>query len=652
MLLGDSSAIYIGDTSIDAVYIGSDLVWSSSPSPYTQLTYIQSTNCQTINTGYIPNENSRIEAEFMLYTSVHNEYGQALFGNGTWKMFYNRNRTLRTEYQFGSGNIMTTASVLPYHKRFKLVCDKNGATWYDTEGVQIGNVSVTGTSPGASPLYIGSYNNTYYSEYRIYSFKIYENDTLVMNFTPVQRNEDGVCGLLDTISGDLFVDAGSQGVGYYSDRFEDSYEQLEAVDTDGDMYVPTDYTPNITTKVVIDSIPMISLRSSRYNEILLGTFGTSSPVNNSFAFAIRDSSNRPYYYRGSSYKYFGDLNIMQRRSTITMYLDTANLVFEDSTTVQCVVSAPNTYDCVAPLWLFCVNVATGTKSSAYSYTRFYSCKILEVQDGIELLIRDFVPVKRKFDNIIVLYDSISNSEYPPVGGTFTESTMPIMDGITNYYDCKRDVTIGGYWKSQVKFYEKSYDMPLGGNISIADDGAITMTGDSSGYAWFYSATADYTTRSAYVIAKADASTIHSQNPVLLGVSSAGGDKNTVSISTQRNTSVLDLDLWGANVESVVNSSDYHVCVWTRNGSINSFYVDGVLIGALDVSNKYYVTYSTYQGCEEQLWGVACLFRGNSYNPWGDKVQKYFKFIAIADTAHTSEQIAENTAWLKKYYNLD
>jgi hypothetical protein len=33
MILGDFNSIYIGDTSIDAVYIGSDLVWSISKSP-------------------------------------------------------------------------------------------------------------------------------------------------------------------------------------------------------------------------------------------------------------------------------------------------------------------------------------------------------------------------------------------------------------------------------------------------------------------------------------------------------------------------------------------------------------------------------------------------------------------------------------------
>lgn len=624
---------------------------------YTPLEYIQSTNCQTINTGYTPNENSRIEAEFMLYTSVHNEWGQALFSNGSWKMYYNRNRALRTEYQFGSGSITTTASVLPYHKQFKLVCDKNGATWYDTEGVQIGNVSVTGTSPGSSALYIGSDSNSYYSEYRIYSFKVYEGDTLVMNLTPIQRNGDGVCGLLDTISGKFFMDAGHEGVGYYSDKFEDSYERLEAVDTNRNLYVDTDYIAKTNTKLVIDGI---SHRGSLYLEgYLFGSWYNQTVGPDTIAFCsvlnTSTSGGTSPFTRGTGNIWLPTAALSDKHAIFTMY-GTALTVHDVDTDTDTTYTVQNTTveDCKNTLYLFGINRTPSAQvMDTCATARCYNCKISEITNDVETLIRDFVPVKRKFDNIIVLYDTVTNSEYSPVGGAFTEySVMPVMDGITNYYDCKRDVTIGGYWKSQVKFYEKSYDMPLGGNISIADDGAITMTGDSSGYAWFCSATADYTTRSAYVIAKADASTIHSQNPVLLGVSSAGGDKNTVSIATQRNTNVLDLDLWGANVESVVNSSDYHVCVWTRNGSINSFYVDGVLIGTLDVSNKYYANYSTYQGCEEQLWGVGCLFRGNSYNSWGDKVQKYFKFIAIADTAHTSEQIAENTAWLKNYYNLD
>lgn len=434
MLLGDFNSIYIGDTSIDAVYIGSDLVWSSSPSPYTQLTYIQSTNCQTINTGYTPNENSRIEAEFMLYTSVHNEWGQALFGNGSWKMYYNRNRALRTEYQFGSGSITTTASVLPYHKQFKLVCDKNGATWYDTEGVQIGNVSVTGTSPVSSPLYIGSDSNSYYSEYRIYSFKVYEGDTLVMNLTPVQRNEDGACGLLDTISMNFFVDAGREGVGYYSDKFEDSYTQLEAVETSGNLYVDTAYVHKINTKFVIDSVPDLGVQiQSPYVECLFGSCKNDAFGSDIWAlWSLNSPGYPPRLRRGGTSSDYCDLDSMDftKRSTITVEGLSLTMLYEDGTSVQKTHNTGTITNGINTMYIFSSNTENNYNQYRQSYTRLYSFAIYETTENGDTIIHNFTPVKRKFDNIIVLYDTVSNSEYPPVGGAFTGWSSNIFDTLT------------------------------------------------------------------------------------------------------------------------------------------------------------------------------------------------------------------------------
>lgn len=608
---------------------------------YTPLEYIQSTNCQTINTGYTPNENSRIEAEFMLYTSVHNEFGQALFGNGTWKMFYNRNRTLQTEYQFGSGNITTTASVLPYHKRFKLVCDKNGATWYDTEGVQIGNVSVTGTSPGSSPLYIGSTSNTYYSEYRLYSFKIYENDTLVMNLIPVQRNEDGVCGLLDQVSQQFFVDTGVQNAGYYSDVFTDSYMPIDAVDTSGNMYVDTGYIPDEKTKVIIDSIPIISSRSGVYNEILLGTMDSLKSPTYSFGFAVRDVNNKPYYFRGSSYLYFGNTDMMQRRSTITLYMDTAVVKFDDETTVQSTIPTPSSYDNVASLWLFNSNVKTGTASTAYSYSRFYNCKIFEVNNSSEELIHNFIAAKRRYDNIIVLYDTVTNSEYPAVGGSFKDATiMPTMDGVTDYFDCK-------YGASENKWENKV----VGGNdatftgMSVQSDGSIGIMGTADSYGYFdstYSAN-----RTVYVVFKAPLLGIVNLNRHIIG--SCGGNLNnyrqgawfSVSIDGYAAGDRISSDQWGIGIGSNISSEDYHVVAITRNSGVNTLFVDGSSVGTLSNSVQY-----------SDHIGVGVLIDDYMNIGVGRSSLQQIKMIAIGNTVHTSEQIAENTSWLRNYYNLD
>ena len=57
-----------------------------------------------------------------------------------------------------------------------------------------------------------------------------------------------------------------------------------------------------------------------------------------------------------------------------------------------------------------------------SYTRFYSAQISEIENGVEIPIRDFIPVKRKADGIVTLYDRVSTAEFGGLGGSFTEVT--------------------------------------------------------------------------------------------------------------------------------------------------------------------------------------------------------------------------------------
>ena len=162
MLLGDFDSIYIGDTSIDTIYIGSNLVWSGGVPGYTKLKYIKATNCQTINTGYIPNINTRIEAVFML-TDRFQSVSQDLFGNrsknAAYSLYFRVNNSVKnvTNYRFGDGSINSDSIIVPFFQKFKLVCDSTGASWYDMSGNLINSVSISATSFTSSyPLYIFS----------------------------------------------------------------------------------------------------------------------------------------------------------------------------------------------------------------------------------------------------------------------------------------------------------------------------------------------------------------------------------------------------------------------------------------------------------------------------------------------------------------
>ena len=180
--------MYHGSTELRRLYRGSTLIWElGEVQPYTTISFIQSSNRQTINTGYIPNENTRIEGIFMLFSN-YTQSGyitQALFG--TYDDFYLRNAysgtNLTSTFKCGS-QTLTQPILTPYSEKIRIVADVNGVTVYDMDGTVLGSISVSGGTISTSyPIFIFSKNAPSqadsYADGRIYGFKIYEGSTLV-----------------------------------------------------------------------------------------------------------------------------------------------------------------------------------------------------------------------------------------------------------------------------------------------------------------------------------------------------------------------------------------------------------------------------------------------------------------------------------------
>ncbi|MBP0984456.1 MAG: hypothetical protein J6A19_12095 [Oscillospiraceae bacterium] len=51
------------------------------------------------------------------------------------------------------------------------------------------------------------------------------------------------------------------------------------------------------------------------------------------------------------------------------------------------------------------------------------------------------------------------------------------------------------------------------------------------------------------------------------------------------------------------------------------------------------------------WGLNCIANNSGNATTFSGVTAFIKMFAIGRTPHTAEQIAANTAWLKKYYNI-
>lgn len=194
--------------------------------PYdAEVTYIENTGLQYIDTGYKPNQNTRIVCS-MRHTA-NTSYGR-LFGcvGGT---SYNSTPNYVLNYET---NVTGHLQVLMNDSSWKVISSISGdynTHTYDLNKTQLyrdgtlvythSAVTFQCTTNLAIFAYMKSSGitdaSTEYMIGRCYSFQIYENDVLIRDFIPVRVGQEGF--LYDEVSGQLFGNMGSGSFAIGSD---------------------------------------------------------------------------------------------------------------------------------------------------------------------------------------------------------------------------------------------------------------------------------------------------------------------------------------------------------------------------------------------------------------------------------------------------
>lgn len=179
--------------------------WRGLPSGYTQLEYIESSGTQYIDTGFMPNQDTRIvmDAQF-----VSGAASQFLFGTRTSSYGVNYSIFISTGgLRSGYGNSTETFASLTYTQRY--VFDKN------KERCSVGTAQVTNASnifQSALNLYLLACDEggtaKYFGTVRIYAAQIYDNGVLIRDFVPCTITT-GEAGLYDMVNGVFYVNAGT-----------------------------------------------------------------------------------------------------------------------------------------------------------------------------------------------------------------------------------------------------------------------------------------------------------------------------------------------------------------------------------------------------------------------------------------------------------
>lgn len=182
---------------------------------YTRLEYLESNGSQYIDTGFKPDQDTRVVCEFQ-YSSVTYNSWECLFGsrisntqNTQSYSFWNTGGNVFSIYNGGSsgtsGNSFTNNDLLGIH----YLEINRGISTLDNETISYNNLGII----CEHNLYLYGVNSAgvveYTSSAKIYSFRIWDNGVLARDYIPC-TNETGKKGLYDTVTGSFEGLRGSQ----------------------------------------------------------------------------------------------------------------------------------------------------------------------------------------------------------------------------------------------------------------------------------------------------------------------------------------------------------------------------------------------------------------------------------------------------------
>ena len=210
--LGSNDVVDIDDKSVKSLAKDTEWIFQfvsgpKLPNGYTELEYIQSSGTQYIDTGFKPNQDTRVVTKFdMIQTDTA---WRKLWGSGSgsynldFALWNSGTTKLQSYYGTKTNNAVPITSM-------SLNVDANKNIWkYSGETITFDKNNFT----CAYSMYIFNVNKDDNSQYfpgmmKLYLFKIYDNDVLVRDFIPC-KNPSGVIGLYDTVNNQFYQNAGT-----------------------------------------------------------------------------------------------------------------------------------------------------------------------------------------------------------------------------------------------------------------------------------------------------------------------------------------------------------------------------------------------------------------------------------------------------------
>lgn len=368
---------------------------SRVPAGYTEVEWIQSSGTQYIDTGFKPNQETKMSLNM------------AFLGTAGENVAGTRNSSSDTTNRFG---IVTFGSASKIGAMFRgtatqgipvdtathsYALSKSGLT---VDGVSYGGED-SGTFACTYSIILFGWNNgangIVTNKSRISSCDIYAGGALARRFVPC-KNPEGTVGLYDLVGGEFYTTPTAV-------TLPAGYTQIEYLQSSGTQHIDTGFKPNNNSKIVT---------TLQY---------VSSSSGNKFCLGARTSNNVGRFSLGYSFGsgggwFFGHGASVTTVNTTSSPTDKTSVVIDKNVCTiagQSATATPSTFSTTQNLVLFADN--EGGKVGQNGAIKLYDCSIYD--NGT--LVRNFVPA-RNSSGTLGLYDTVNGIFYTNQGsGTFT-----------------------------------------------------------------------------------------------------------------------------------------------------------------------------------------------------------------------------------------
>ena len=390
------------------------------PSGYTALEYIESTGKEYIETGYIPKKNTITRCRFVKASDNQAEYA-AVYGcqnasNGVpgWMIFISNSvtevagRAIRT-------SIYTTE---------KYMVDKLYDTTLEFNKLIANGKVGTVNDPWEDLTYtlwlftrhgLSSTN----SKIKMYSFQIYESSELIMDLIPAVRTVDGEVGMFDTVTNRFLTNISGSGKLLAGPTLNlDDFIKLEYIESTGKQYIDTKlsgYSDNFSISMDCAVTDVVMVSGAPANNYFFGAHGKNDGNNYYALLGVSKANSSVPYYRllfsqNSQFINIQDVSLntrMEHSYTVTPstngYL--VKMSIGDRSAEKTATSVGLTS---ANVFLLGSNGINNDPTTEALHAKIYGAKMIYNN----VLMRDFIPVKRKTDNAVGLFDLVTKEFYP------------------------------------------------------------------------------------------------------------------------------------------------------------------------------------------------------------------------------------------------